>query len=169
MSIRVNELLRRYGGVQNNYLCDVLNEANADENSNEISILKHSPYLNNNEFISFCEQKRNDFKILSLNIQSLNAKFDELQIFLNQLVMKKCEINLICLQETWISDKSVVSLFQIEGYELVSQETICTSHGGLAFYINTKHKYKLLPIYNRSDIWEGFFVEITEPGLKKNL
>ena len=44
------------------------------------SLLKllNTPYFDNEEFIQFSVDKRNQFTLLSLNIQSINAKFDQL-------------------------------------------------------------------------------------------
>jgi exonuclease III len=38
---------------------------------------------------------------LSLNIQSLNSKFDEFQQFITELQQKNVNIDVIALQETW--------------------------------------------------------------------
>ena len=66
---------------QTNSLNYVLNNdvGNGEES---IEIFKHSPYFNNEEFIQFPVDKINQFTILSLNIQSINAKFNQLEIFL---------------------------------------------------------------------------------------
>ena len=54
----------------------------------------------------------------------------------------------------------MVSLLQLPGYTLISQSTICSSHCGLAIYLHDTFNYTLLPIYKRSTIWEGLFIEI---------
>ena len=147
-------VLRKYGGVNNNSLNQVLNLVNNnDRDESEIedfNIIKHSPYVNNNEFISFCIERRKHFTILSLNIQSIHAKFDQLQILLNELKQHQFEFSAICLQETWLSDDSDLRLIQIPGYTMISQGSICTSHGGLAIYLNELYKHKLLPLYKKT-------------------
>ena len=62
-----------------------------------------------------------------------------------------------------------VSLFQLEGYNLISQGYICSTHGGLAMYLRDSFNYKTLDIYNKSDIWEGKFIEISSNLLQKNI
>ena len=42
----------------------------------------------------------------------------------------------MCIQETWLTDQSDVSLFKIDGYNLISQGKKCSAHGGLAIYLN---------------------------------
>ena len=51
--------------------------------------------------------KNNDLSILSKNIQSLNAKFDQLKIIIyyhDYLNDRGCEFSAICIQETWFID-----------------------------------------------------------------
>ena len=58
-------VLRKYGGVDNNSLNQVLNlVSNNDRDESKIedfNIIKHSPYFNNNEFIAFCIERRQTF------------------------------------------------------------------------------------------------------------
>ena len=108
------------------------------------------------EFSKSLKEKQDEFCILSLNIQSLNAKFDELVILLHSLT--NCKFSAICIQETWLTDKSDLSLFKIDGYNFISQSKICSAHGGLAIYLNNKLNYKHLNLYDNSDIFEAQFI-----------
>ena len=72
-------LLTKCGGMNINSLNNVQNVA-INKNENEIILIKHSPYVNTDELITFCVEKANSFTILSLNVQSLNAKFDQIRI-----------------------------------------------------------------------------------------
>ena len=53
-----------------------------------------------------------------------------------------------------------VGSLQIPGYTLISQGAICSSHAGLAIYVQEHYKYKLLSCYQHTKIWEGLFIEI---------
>ena len=66
-------------------------------------------------------------------------------------------------------DEADLSLLQLPGYTLISQSTICSSHGGLAIYLHDTFNYTLLPIYKRSTIWKGLFIEIEGKQLSKNV
>ena len=66
-------------------------------------------------------------------------------------------------------DEADLSLLQLPGYTLISQSTICSSHGGLAIYPHATFNYTLLPIYKRSIIWEGLLIEIEGKQLSKNV
>ena len=55
-----------------------------------------------------------DQKIIQYsNIQSINAKFDQLRIILEGLERQNCEFSAICLQETWLSEASDISLLAL--------------------------------------------------------
>ena len=97
---------------------------------------------------------------MSLNIQSLNAKFDGLVIFLHKLNESGCEFGAIFIQETWLTDQSDVSLFKIDGYNFISQGKKCSAHGGLAIYLNDNLNYKSLTLYDKSDIFEAQFIVV---------
>ena len=62
--------------------------------------IKQSPYVDHLKFSKLLKEKQDEFCILSLNIHSLNAKFDELVILLHNLT--NCKFSAICIQETWL-------------------------------------------------------------------
>ena len=160
-----NDILTYCGGEDLNSLLTVLNKNNEDDFSdNNISISEHimpTKYYNVDDAITKIISKNNDFSILSINIQSLNAKFDQLKILIHYLNDRGCEFSAVCIQKTWFSDFTDTSLYNINGYNLLSQSKICSAHGGLCIYLNTKYDYKIKPdVYKTSDIWEGRFVEI---------
>ena len=80
----------------------------------------------------------------------------------------RCKISAVCLQETWLDEESDTSLFQIDGYMLICEGKICSSHAGLAIYFSNKYRHKTLNIYENSNFWEGQFLEITCYDMKKN-
>ena len=68
------------------------------------------------------------FSYLSWNIQSLPAKFNEFQEFINVLNHNNCSPDVICLQETWkIIDKN---LFALPNYSLPETLQRSNSQGG---------------------------------------
>ena len=57
---------------------------------------------------------KNDFLVMSLNVQSLNAKFNDLKDLLDSLTYSKCP-DIICMQELWqFPDKMD---FSLAGYQ----------------------------------------------------
>ena len=72
-------VLSNYGGIMKN---DLLN--NLDFNISEIENIDNiyvSPYYSPEETAIRLKDKFNEFSIVSLNCQSLNAKYDQLTLF----------------------------------------------------------------------------------------
>ena len=164
-----NDVLRRFGGVTESSLTVVTggNVNVQDENLTINFSSTDSNYYNDADFLSFCKKNKSNFTMLSVNIQSLNAKLNDLKVLVKDLFNNNCPLSLICLQETWISDGCDTSLFKIDGYNFVSQPCICSSHAGLAFYVRNDYEFESLPIYNKSLIWEGLFIKIKNESIKK--
>ncbi len=73
-------------GVENNSFINILHvDTDDDDNSDQPQIMSHSPYYVTDNLISTLTQNKNNFSILSTNIQSLRAMFDDLNIFIEQL------------------------------------------------------------------------------------
>ena len=64
------------------------------------------------EFISYFSNSNKKFSILNINIRSFFKNRDEFLAILSQC---KCNIDIIVLTETWISDDTV-QLCHIDGY-----------------------------------------------------
>lgn len=65
-----------------------------------LPIVTHSLYYDDSAFINLLTPKVNTLIDLSLNSQSLNAKYNELTIFLEVFKELNITISAICLQET---------------------------------------------------------------------
>ncbi len=52
---------------------------------------------------------KNKFSIFSTNIQSINEKFNELQIFVERLKQANYMFIAICIQESWLSESNDTS------------------------------------------------------------
>ena len=122
------------GGIENNS-CRLLNAQNNNtvNTDDEPEIIKHSPYYKYPSLNNLFLKKGNIFN--SLNCQSINAKFDQINIKLHEQKNNGYEFSAICLQETWLTENSDTSRFMINGYTLILQGQICTAHGGLAIYL----------------------------------
>ncbi len=92
--------------------------------------------------ISTLTQNKNNFSILSTNIQSLRAIFDELNIFIEHLRTLNLEFSAICAQESCISDNDDLQQIELKGYKLISQrKSQCSGKGGLTIYLHEKFNY----------------------------
>ena len=106
-------------------------------------------------------QHKNEFSILSMNIESLNAKFDDLILYLENFKNNGIQFSAICLQETWFSHSTPLNMFKIPGYNLISQSRTTSIRGGLAIYLHATFQYKSLQIPGNNELWEKQFIEIT--------
>ena len=78
--------------------------------------------------------------IVSENIQSIKAKFDELEAFISR-VNTSSPISLICLQECSLDEKNIEStgMFNLKDCNMSYQTTSkqCCGNGGLIIYTST--------------------------------
>ena len=80
------------------------------------------------------------FCLLSLNCQSLNAKFDKPVLLIEHFKLHNFAFSAICLQETWLEGDADLSLFQIPGYTCISKGKYCSPHGGLIIYLQNHYQ-----------------------------
>ena len=115
------------------------------EDHNEAQIIKHSAYYGETEFSKLLNKKAG-LTIISVSIQCVNAKFDDLESFIDGVNITN-PISVICLQECWLKDNNNVSMFNLTDYNLVSQPRSCCGHGGLMVYVH--NQFKCTPINSR--------------------
>ena len=71
--------------------------------------------------------------MLSLNCQSINAKFEKLNFFLADVNIE-CPTSVICIQESWAHENVDMSL--------IFENRRLSTHGGLIMYIHDDFAYK---------------------------
>ena len=91
------------------------------------------------------------FSVLSLNIQSTNAKFCSFTAFLTYLNDHNIHFSAITLQETWLSCESDISLYNIPGYHLIHKGKSCSAHGGLMTYLNDEFTFTIRSLVENSE------------------
>ena len=152
--------LQQLGGIENNSLVNIINP-NLDENeNNEPILISHSSYYDHDSLISTLTRNKNQFSILSTNIQCISAKFDELKIFIETLKQSNLEFSAICIQETWLAEGADISQIQLEGYTCISQGYSCTSKGGLIIYLNKRFQYLDKNKLTGYNTWEGQVIQV---------
>ena len=109
--------LSHLGGTENNCLSDILDTHN--DEVNEFQIIRRSSYYDYEKFNDFAKENKDRFNILSTNIQSINSKFSELELFLEYLDSINFKFNVICMQETWKAEGDDFSPFMLHGYNSV--------------------------------------------------
>ena len=143
------------------HLLDTLSDYDIDENAINLT---NSYYVDELTFISTLQNFENGLSIISLNIQSIRAKFDELQLFIDN-VSRSSNISIIYLQETWLSDNCSTYLYQIRGYTLLSRGQSCTAHGGLIIYVHNSLNSTVMKTDYVMTNWECLTVEVSSPEL----
>ena len=146
-----------------------LPDTNGEEHYNEAQIIKHSAYYGETEFSKLLNKKAG-LTILSVNMQCVNTKFDDLQSFINRVNLTN-PISVICLQECWLKDTDNVSMFNLTDYNLVSLPKTCYGHGGLMIYVHNQFQCTTInhKILKKATDWEYLCVEISHQkhNLKK--
>lgn len=95
------------------------------------------------DFNTLTTNSSSNISIMSLNIQSLQAKFNEFNDLINFLATTNKSPDVICLQETWnVSDPDI---FSLDGYHpLISRNRSFHRGGGVGIYIKSTLNYKPL-------------------------
>ena len=78
--------LSSVGSVRQYSLTSIIEEQNTD--AHEHQLIQQSSYYDIDKFSEIAKTRLNDFSILTTNIESLNAKFDELLIHITELKKK---------------------------------------------------------------------------------
>ena len=142
-------------------LIDILeDDGDLDAEQNIPNLLQQSMYYSNDNYVQLMKSKAKVFKVASLNCQSLNAKIDNIRILFEMLKVASVKLDILCLQESWLTESSDLSHLQIDGFNLISRGMSCSAHGGVAIYLNNDFGYNVLPIHSFSNSWDGLFIEI---------
>ena len=80
-------------------------------------------------------QNTQTFTVLSLNTQSLPAKFTDITLLIDELRTHNCYVDVINFQETWFTDNTYYAYLNISGYTMYVQPATCSTHSGLITYI----------------------------------
>ena len=159
ISLNNDNVLEQFGGVEANSLCRLLNtNLHHHHIADELDVMQLSSYYDDDSLNKLFKFKSDSFSILGLNCQCLNAKFDQISIMVQQLKSKDYEFDAICLHETWFSDDSDITLYQIQGYNLIYQGKMCSEHGGLTIYVSTKLNFDVINMNINSQMWESQFI-----------
>ena len=107
--------------------------------------------------------------VLSLNIDSLNSKFDELNIMIHTLAESNVFISVICIQEARIGENSNLDHLNLKNYKIITQAYTdrCSRKGGLVTYLLNSIPLANQTMHNTYSTWEGLFVDIIDDSGKK--
>ena len=100
-SIITDDFLKYKGGILRNDLNTLLDIEHTDG-----SIPNKTKYCNSADLSYFIKSHNNKLSVFSLNVNSLNCKFDELNILVNHLADSNVQIKIICIQENRLSSNT---------------------------------------------------------------
>jgi endonuclease/exonuclease/phosphatase family metal-dependent hydrolase len=147
------------------FISKLFNDPNQDLDGNSFNPFETndsgSPYSPNNFKCSYldpietCAYLNNDNRvsIMSINIQSISAKFNELKELIDIFDSKNCTPDIILLQEIWNIPNA--NMFLLDNYHPLIYK--CRSHsrgGGVGIYVKNIYKVSLNP---HSIFWERIF------------
>ena len=163
-------ILRNYGGYDKKNFASIIRKL-FDDNDNEqdkIS-LATSYYFTHDTFIDKLINQKTKFCMLSLNIQSINAKFNKLLLLIEELREYNFEFGAICLQETWLEEGADLTQFHIPNYTCIAQGKSSSQHGGLMTYIHNDYNYEKYTSPDHSNTWEDLVVRILNKNNNKDI
>ena len=166
-SLNEKEIFLHRGGCLKNNLNGILQWN--DIIDGEINTSISSKYVNLSQLPDYISESKQHFTVLTLNCQSINAKFNSIILLLETLLREgEFQFSAICLQETWLSGcPPDITNFRLPGYNAYALGTTCSSHGGLICYIQDQYNANVLKdYYDHSEWWEGLFLEISSKDLR---
>ena len=161
------EILENIGGKSQNNLNEILR--NFTDTDFEVQTFDDSSYIDIDSMTDNLKPQEKPFSLMSLNIQSINAKFDKLTTLLSYLNESNFKFSAICIQETWLRHDQDTSLFEIPGYNLIHKGKSCSEHGGLIIYLKEEFTYNYRKLYNQSNLWEGLFNDVFNEHINKKI
>ena len=119
MPLNPDEILAWFGGTTINDLNNVLDVSEDANPDDDISTLSLTQFLATHELANYLQSHKNEFSILSLNVQSIRAKFDQLSVVLPTLYNEGLSFSVICFQETCLREDDDITPFLLPSYNLV--------------------------------------------------
>ena len=114
-----NSFIHNTGLTEENSLVHLLDTLSPLED-NEADVIEHSKYYDDVDFNNALQSYNSKISMLSLNCQSISAKFDKFKLFLDD-VNNENPISIICIQETWSHEDIRMDYFSLHNYTLASK------------------------------------------------
>ena len=126
----------------------------------------NSPYYIPSRLAANLTTRENSFAVLSLNAQSILAKFNGLQVRLELFTVQNIHFPVICIQETWLQDETN---YLLDGCKCFHVNASSSSHGGLITDVDDRFDVTVTKIVNNSIIWDGLFLKLNHDSLQNKL
>ena len=156
------EFLKNRNIDERNSLPDLMQNISPDSEE-EINFIDHSIYYTDQDYKECISRSKGALRMLNLNCAGLNAKFDNLKIFLAECNNNLLPLHVITLQETHINSNADVQYFELPAYTLVYDLARINSFGGVAIYVHDSFSFTRLDIdkfKQDSSVYESMYLEI---------
>ena len=167
-----NNLFENRGGIDRHNLNNVIQLLSQNDDDHQETFAT-SNYYDIESMLDSFKEKKSDFSTLTLNIDGINTKFDELSALIRCLDDQNFQFSAILLQETMIADGDCnsenINIFNIPHYNLIAQGRKCGRKGGLFIYLHENYNGTQKDLYNISGDWEGLFIDVTSPLLANKI
>ena len=164
--INAKDILQNHGGVNGKDFAQLFNE---ESDPDEIDLIYHSPYYSPSNMPNSIVYKDNLFGVLSLNSQSILAKFHSLEALIATMKSQGIHFPVICIQETWLSDESKLAMVKLDGYQTFYTKASSSSHGGLITYVDDIYEVSLIKKIDSSSIWDGLFLKLKHSNMQNEI
>ena len=158
-----NAFISNANFTEENNLVQLLESSNDFENVTDVKL---SPYVDIETLKENLYESKSNLSILSINSQSINAKFDEFKIAIEQLSYKH-PVHIICVQEIWIESNCNTCMFELPNYQLMVNIVLIMAVFSLMFMMTfIGNQWKLKNIRVEGKIYSLKFNE--NQKIKKN-
>ena len=130
-----------------------------DPNNNFLAEMDNTcDYFTVNEFNSKVKCIDN-LSLIHLNVRSLKANFINIQRYLDVI---NFEFDIIAVSESWLNDHDDLTLFCLEGYDIVNMNRINKRGGGVLLYISNRIENSVINCLSHAveDMFEIVTVEL---------
>ena len=165
--LNTQEILSNIGDQSKNNLNEILRDFT--DTDFEIRTLGESPYIDIDSIAKHLQPHDKKFSLMSINIQSINSKFDKLSTLVQYLNENGFSFKAICIQESWLNEDQDTTLLQIPDYNMIHQGKNCSEHGGLIIYLKKEFNYTIRNLCKGSNLWEGLFIDVFSEKSKKKI
>ena len=164
--INPDTVLKNQSGALDKDFSKIVNEGS---DIDEVELISYSPYYIPSRLAANLTTRENYFAVLSLNAQSILAKFNGLQAKLELFTAQNIHFPVICIQETWLQDETKLPLVSLDGYKCFHVNASSSSHAGLITYVDDRFDVTVTKIVNNSTILDGLFLKLNHDSLQNEV
>ena len=69
----------------------------------------------------------------------------------------------------WLSDRHDAAMFNIPGFQLISQNDSCSAHSGLIIFLTDSYSCLIKSVHTNWKLWDGLFMEVAVKYLREKV